>query len=425
MKEVVLLRKGLIVLSAFCLLFLMATPALADVNLNINGNSYQPRIQPRVEEGTTMVPVYVVGRILGVEIPADGQELIIEKNGQKLTLTLDNKEAGLNGKTIALPVAPSRENGEVMVPLRAVLDVFGAKIDWQEQSSTVLVDYQEQRQGMSVEEMMAKSSEALAAYNTYKTKADMTQQMEVTNPEEANKTEKVDMKMNLDMAVQNDPVLVYGKTTVNMAVYGEDGNSLEPVNTEILLNEEGMYVTMPEQGWVKMTIPGMDIKALMEQAGGQDPMASLKMLQDAGALMSFGNDQQKNGESYWIINVTMGPDSVSRLIQDVLKKVPLPQTEVPELDQVIAQVFKNMNADMVYSVWINQKNFLTDYMQMDSDISLNMQVPADPEQPDNLLNMDMKMKQSAFYEIYDLGVPFTVPDVSQAVDMNEVLEKQE
>jgi hypothetical protein len=425
LKEVVLLRKGLIVLSAFCLLFLMATPALADVNLNINGNSYQPRIQPRVEEGTTMVPVYVVGRILGVEIPADGQELIIEKNGQKLTLTLDNKEAGLNGKTIALPVAPSRENGEVMVPLRAVLDVFGAKIDWQEQSSTVLVDYQEQRQGMSVEEMMAKSSEALADYNTYKTKADMTQQMEVTNPEEANKTEKVDMKMNLDMAVQNDPVLVYGKTTVNMAVYGEDGNSLEPVNTEILLNEEGMYVTMPEQGWVKMTIPGMDIKALMEQAGGQDPMASLKMLQDAGALMSFGNDQQKNGESYWIINVTMGPDSVSRLIQDVLKKVPLPQTEVPELDQVIAQVFKNMNADMVYSVWINQKNFLTDYMQMDSDISLNMQVPADPEQPDNLLNMDMKMKQSAFYEIYDLGVPFTVPDVSQAVDMNEVLEKQE
>ncbi len=420
-----MLRKGLIVLSAFCLLFLMATPALADVNLNINGNSYQPRIQPRVEEGTTMVPVYVVGRILGVEIPADGQELIIEKNGQKLTLTLDNKEAGLNGKTIALPVAPSRENGEVMVPLRAVLDVFGAKIDWQEQSSTVLVDYQEQRQGMSVEEMMAKSSEALADYNTYKTKADMTQQMEVTNPEEANKTEKVDMKMNLDMAVQNDPVLVYGKTTVNMAVYGEDGNSLEPVNTEILLNEEGMYVTMPEQGWVKMTIPGMDIKALMEQAGGQDPMASLKMLQDAGALMSFGNDQQKNGESYWIINVTMGPDSVSRLIQDVLKKVPLPQTEVPELDQVIAQVFKNMNADMVYSVWINQKNFLTDYMQMDSDISLNMQVPADPEQPDNLLNMDMKMKQSAFYEIYDLGVPFTVPDVSQAVDMNEVLEKQE
>ncbi len=419
------MRKGLIVLSAFCLLFLMATPALADVNLNINGNSYQPRIQPRVEEGTTMVPVHVVGRILGVEIPADGQELIIEKNGQKLTLTLDNKEAGLNGKTIALPVAPSRENGEVMVPLRAVLDVFGAKIDWQEQSSTVLVDYQEQRQGMSVEEMMAKSSEALADYNTYKTKADMTQQMEVTNPEEANKTEKVDMKMNLDMAVQNDPVLVYGKTTVNMAVYGEDGNSLEPVNTEILLNEEGMYVTMPEQGWVKMTIPGMDIKALMEQAGGQDPMASLKMLQDAGALMSFGNDQQKNGESYWIINVTMGPDSVSRLIQDVLKKVPLPQTEVPELDQVIAQVFKNMNADMVYSVWINQKNFLTDYMQMDSDISLNMQVPADPEQPDNLLNMDMKMKQSAFYEIYDLGVPFTVPDVSQAVDMNEVLEKQE
>jgi len=418
------LRKGLIILSTFCLLFLLATPALADVNLNINGKSYQPLIQPRIEEGTTMVPAYVVGRVLGAEITTDGQNLDIEKNGRKLTLTLDNKAASLNGETVNLPVAPSRVNNEIIVPLRAVMDAFGAKIDWQGQSSTVLVDYQEQRQGMSVEEMLAKSSEALAAYNTYKTKVDMNQQIEVANPEKAGKKEKVDMKMNMEMAVQNKPVLVYGKTAMNMAAPGEAGNGLEALESEMLLNDEGMYITMPEQGWVKMTIPGMDIKALMEQAGSQDPMTSLKLLQDAGAIMSFGSDQQKNGQSYWIINVTMGTDSISRLTQDILKKVPLPQDEVPELDQAIAQVFKNMNADMVYSVWVNQKNFLTDYMQLDSDVSLNMQIPAEPDQPDKLVTMDMNMKQSAFYEIYDLGVPFTVPDVSKAVDMNEVLQKQ-
>ncbi|MGS0763512.1 DUF6612 family protein [Syntrophomonas curvata] len=418
------MRKGLIILSTFCLLFLLATPALADVNLNINGKSYQPLIQPRIEEGTTMVPAYVVGRVLGAEIATDGQNLDIEKNGRKLTLTLDNKAASLNGETVNLPVAPSRVNNEIIVPLRAVMDAFGAKIDWQGQSSTVLVDYQEQRQGMSVEEMLAKSSEALAAYNTYKTKVDMNQQIEVANPEKAGKKEKVDMKMNMEMAVQNKPVLVYGKTVMNMAAPGEAGNGLEALESEMLLNDEGMYITMPDQGWVKMTIPGMDIKALMEQAGSQDPMTSLKLLQDAGAIMSFGSDQQKNGQSYWIINVTMGTDSISRLTQDILKKVPLPQDEVPELDQAIAQVFKNMNADMVYSVWVNQKNFLTDYMQLDSDVSLNMQIPAEPDQPDKLVTMDMNMKQSAFYEIYDLGVPFTVPDVSKAVDMNEVLQKQ-
>ncbi|HHV15608.1 MAG TPA: hypothetical protein GXX58_03410, partial [Gelria sp.] len=42
------LRKSLTILTTFCLLFLMVTPALADVNLNINGKSYQPTVQPQI-----------------------------------------------------------------------------------------------------------------------------------------------------------------------------------------------------------------------------------------------------------------------------------------------------------------------------------------------------------------------------------------
>lgn len=415
------MRKSLTIVLSLSLLLLFATPALAGVNLNINGKPYQPLVQPRIEEGTTMVPVYVAGRVLGADVIAAEQSVEVVKNGKKLTLTLNMKEASFNGKTINLPVAPVRENGQVIVPLRAVMDVFGAEIDWQGESRTVLINYQEERQGMSVEDMLVKSSEALAAYNTYKTKVDMNQDIQVTNPEKAGQLEKMSMKMNMDMAVQNKPVLVYGKTSVDMAVPGEAG--MPVTNTEILLNDEGMYMTMPDQGWVKMNIPGVDIKALMEQAGSQDPVSSLKQLQDAGAIMSFGNDQQKNGQDYWILNVTMGPDSLNRIMQNVLKNVPLPQDAANELDQVITQVFKNMKVDMVYSVWVNQNNFLTDYMQLESDVNLNMQVPAEPNQPEKLVNMDMNMKQKAFYEIYDLGASFTVPDVSKAVDINEVLPK--
>jgi len=415
------LRKSLTIVLSLSLLLLFATPALAGVNLNINGKPYQPLVQPRIEEGTTMVPVYVAGRVLGADVIAAEQSVEVVKNGKKLTLTLNMKEASFNGKTINLPVAPVRENGQVIVPLRAVMDVFGAEIDWQGESRTVLINYQEERQGMSVEDMLVKSSEALAAYNTYKTKVDMNQDIQVTNPEKAGQLEKMSMKMNMDMAVQNKPVLVYGKTSVDMAVPGEAG--MPVTNTEILLNDEGMYMTMPDQGWVKMNIPGVDIKALMEQAGSQDPVSSLKQLQDAGAIMSFGNDQQKNGQDYWILNVTMGPDSLNRIMQNVLKNVPLPQDAANELDQVITQVFKNMKVDMVYSVWVNQNNFLTDYMQLESDVNLNMQVPAEPNQSEKLVNMDMNMKQKAFYEIYDLGASFTVPDVSKAVDINEVLPK--
>jgi hypothetical protein len=343
----------------------------------------------------------------------------IVNNGQKLSLILNSKEASFNGETIALPVAPVRENGQIMVPLRAVMEVFGAQIDWQGESQTVLVNYQEERQGLSVEEMLLKSSEALAAYNTYKTKIDMTEDIQMTNPEIAGQLENISMKMNMDMAVQNQPLLVYGKTSVDMAVPEEA--AIPVTDSEILLNEDGLYMTMPDQGWVRMNIPGIDIKAIMEQTGSQDPVTSLKQLQDAGAIMSFGNDQQKNGQAYWVLNVTMGPDSLKQVIQDALKSVPLPQDATSELDQLIKQVFDNMKADMVYSVWVNQDNYLTDYMQLDSDISLKMQIPVDPDQPQEMLNMDMNMKQKAFYEIYDLGEPFSVPDVSNAVDMADIL----
>ena len=59
-----MLRKSLVMLATFFLLFLMATPALADVNLNINGKSYQPTSQPRIEEGSTLVPVDLAGKKL-------------------------------------------------------------------------------------------------------------------------------------------------------------------------------------------------------------------------------------------------------------------------------------------------------------------------------------------------------------------------
>lgn len=419
------MRKSIIVLTTFCLLFLLATPALADVNLDINGKSYQPMVQPRIEDGSTLIPVYLVGRILGADITISDENINITKNDRTLTLTMGSTQASLNGETINLPLAPRGENGEVMVPLRVVMDAFKAKVDWQGQTQTVVINYQEQRQGMTVEDMLAKSSETLAQYNTYKTKVDMKQQIEVNNPKEPGKKEKIDMKMNIDMSVQNEPVLIYGKTSAQMALpEGAGDTGLEAIDSEMLLNEQVMYITMPGQGWVKMTIPGMDMKVLMEQSGSQDPVSSIKQLQEAGVILSFGNDQEKNGHSYWIINATMGTDSVSRLVQNVLKQVPLPQTEDAEITQILTQIFKNMKADITYSVWVNQENFLTDYMQLDSNIRINMQIPPEVTEQEETVTMDMGMKQSAFYEIYDLDVPFTVPDVSKAVDMNEVLQLQ-
>lgn len=172
---------------------------------------------------------------------------------------------------------------------------------------------------------------------------------------------------------------------------------------------------MPGQGWVKMSIPGVDLKALLEQSRGQDPLNSLQQLKEAGVIMSLGDDRQKNGRSYWIVNVTMGADSLSRLMHEMTAKLSLP------LDKNAEQFLKNIIADAVYTVWINQDTFLPDYMDVDSNIRINVQLPVADTQ-DQPIIVDMAMKQTGTYEIFDPGVPFTAPDVSQAVDFNDLIK---
>lgn len=412
------MRKSLIGLLTLFLLLVLTASALAatnDINLNINGKPYQPVSLPQLQEGTTMVPVYLVGRVLGADISTSDQTISIKKNGRTLTLTLGSVEANLDGQVISLPQAPARVNSELMVPLRVVADTFGASVDWQAQTQTVAVHYREKRQGMSAEELLAKSGEALGKFNTYKTRVDMTQHMEVANPKKAGEKEKLDVTMHTEMAQQKQPLLAYGRTRTTFSGPTKDAGNPGGMESEVLINEQGVYTTMPGQGWVKMSIPGVDLKALLEQSRGQDPLNSLQQLKEAGVIMSLGDDRQKNGRSYWIVNVTMGADSLSRLMQEMMAKLSLPP------DKNAEQFLKNIIADAVYTVWINQDTFLPDYMDVDSNIRINVQLPVADTQ-DQPIMVDMAMKQTGTCEIFDPGVPFTAPDVSQAVDFNDLIK---
>ncbi|NLU51050.1 MAG: hypothetical protein GXX09_11750 [Syntrophomonadaceae bacterium] len=100
----------------------------------------------------------------------------------------------------------------------------------------------------------------------------------------------------------------------------------------------------------------------------------------------------------------MGADSLSRLIQEMMAKLPLP------LDKNAEQFLKDIIADAVYTVWINQDTFLPDYMDVDSNIRINVQLPVADTQ-DQPIMVDMAMKQTGTCEIFDPDVPFTAPDV--------------
>ncbi|MGE5543408.1 MAG: DUF6612 family protein [Bacillota bacterium] len=422
------MRYKLIAVCTVFLLLLLANPAWAGVNLNINGNSYTPIVSPQLENSTTMVPLYVVGRVLGAEISIADQAITIRKGSRVLNFILNDNKADLNGEQLIMPQAPTLVNGEVLVPLRFICEALGATVSWDQSSRTARVSYSEQRQGMSVEDLLLKSSEAVLQYNTYKTKMKINLKMEMANTAKPGETIDAVINMGMDLAMQQKPLSVYGKTTIDSPTVPEGHNAAISATTEMFINEEGMFMTLPgQEGWFKMDIPGMDMKALIENFNN-DPVASLRMMQDSGAIMSFGDDRQKDGQSYWVINVTLGADSFSKIFESVMGQMPgitdmgSGQNLEQELNKMMQALFKNMQSDVVYRVWVDQTSLLPKFMDLDARI--NLVVPATTIGNGVTGPVAMRITEKAYYEIYDLGQPFIAPDVSKAMNLNEYMEQQ-
>ncbi|HCF71551.1 MAG TPA: hypothetical protein DER33_08220 [Syntrophomonas sp.] len=417
------MKKRLIILVTMLFILMMAVPAMAEVNLDVNGKAYKPAYAPQVEAGTTMIPVSVAARTLGADLTIQDKQIELNKNGNILKMTEGSLAASYNGEDRTMPRAPELKDGEMLVPLRFVCESLSAQVLWQEDAQTVAIQYQEKRNDMSAEEMLGKSSQALADANTYKMKLNMDMTLGMQSGSEGT---TMNMKTQADCAYQEKPLVMYMKQQLSGAS-ADSSEKIENVKAEVLVNESGMYMTMPDyDGWIKLEVPGLDIKALMEQAGGQDVMSSITKMKESGMLLNYGNDGNKDGKDYWVLNITMSPDSFQNYLQSLMKQVPEvfnPPAEAANAENPLAleELFKNMQVDMFYQMWIDQKTFLPQFLDLDANMDLTMKIDDENKNP---VEMSVQSKQNAKYELYDFGIDFSVPDVSSAISMSDYMAKQ-
>lgn len=93
------------------------------------------------KENRTMVPVRFISEALGADVKWKDkeQEVHIELGAKKIELTLNNKQATVAGKNVALDAPPRSTNGRTMVPLRFVSEVMGAKVGYESRDSGGIV----------------------------------------------------------------------------------------------------------------------------------------------------------------------------------------------------------------------------------------------------------------------------------------------
>lgn len=267
---------------------------------------------------------------------------------------------------------------------------------------------------------MAKSSAIMTEAGRYKMAADMQIDMDMTakTAGEEDQTMKINMDSNVEAWFQIEPMLMYLKQTSVVKAPASPAPEPQTVKMEMLFNGDGVFMNMPEIGWLKMNLEGLDLEALMKQSMTQDPTAAMKQIKEMGLALTFANDRQKDGKDYWVLNAVMGGDLFK---SDYFKNI---MQQMPALDKDVdmQKILEGMDLDFVYSVWIDKATFYNDYMDLAGKIKLNMDIPATAQSPAAVVDMAMAMQGT--YTMSDYGLKFTVPEVKDARDYEEFLAEQ-
>lgn len=146
MKKTAFITAAVTALSAV----LAAAPAHADdISVIVNGERIYPETPAVIINERTLVPLRAVTEALGCDVAWDADTRGITLcDGDNLYFTWIGRDHAFKTSMFALEAAtvmeapPEIMNDYTMVPIRAVSEMFGAKVGWDGQTSTVTVDYE-------------------------------------------------------------------------------------------------------------------------------------------------------------------------------------------------------------------------------------------------------------------------------------------
>lgn len=126
----------------FCT-FVVSTTAHAAPKIVFNGKVIKSDVAPLIEKGVTLVPVRVILETFGAKVDYDkaSRKISVEQGSLLIHLQINNKSAYVGSKKIDLIVAPKIVSERTVVPLRFVFESMSANVQWDAKTQTVNIKY--------------------------------------------------------------------------------------------------------------------------------------------------------------------------------------------------------------------------------------------------------------------------------------------
>ncbi len=250
MKKSILSAAAAVTTSAM----LLSAPVRADeISINVNGEKIETQTPAVIIDGRTLVPLRAVSEALGCGVSWDAETKGITLcDGYSLYFAWIGRDHAFKTSALAwegsavMDAPPVIMNDYTMVPIRAISEMFGAQVGWDEASSTVTVDYEKTSVQEGITEKFVTYEKLFdRQYDAYKGYADGTGRT-----------------VNAEIQLENGGVI---------------GLELYPDIAPLTVNN---FVTLANNGFYDGLIFHRVIKDFMIQGGGFDTGVNLKQSEE-------------------------------------------------------------------------------------------------------------------------------------------------
>lgn len=149
-----------LLLTSLLTISFMSFSAMADdlvteepnIKITIDGKTSIYSSTPITKSGSTLLPLREI--LINLGIPNDAEHIIwnstensitIYNDSTKVFLKIEDNNAKVNGNNVILDVAPTIYKEKTYIPVRFVSHSFGKKVSWDEATSTVFINSDEQQ----------------------------------------------------------------------------------------------------------------------------------------------------------------------------------------------------------------------------------------------------------------------------------------
>ena len=125
--------------------FTFAAFANDEISIIIDGKKLTMDQNPVIVDGRTLVPLRAIFEGIGAKVDWDdtSKTAIGKKDGKEIKIQINNTVAKVDGNDVTLDVPAQLINSRTLVPVRFISESLGLKVDWEAQTRTVIITNEE------------------------------------------------------------------------------------------------------------------------------------------------------------------------------------------------------------------------------------------------------------------------------------------